>query len=219
MHPKCFVCLRIFVFSLTAAACISCSNDSPDVSDVSSSVVFDFKDGESAPEMRLSLFSKVSSEIGDASRMTFEHTSSGLYWETDELCKIEENDRKWIGYSNFVSSEKFFFPSGHYDVTYEDRSEREDHVEFTLIYPNKFLEKKASDFPGVIELPYVSKIAVYSETGELLYFDGYKDSWSCDEDILNDVPGASSTRICYCIENNGIICIMPSVDLKKAEAK
>ena len=58
-------------------------------------------------------------------------------------------------------------------------------------------------------------IAIYDESGELLFMGRAKASWKSNADILRDFKLAESKRICYVTPGNTVICFMPEEKLKE----
>ncbi|WP_407396853.1 hypothetical protein [Treponema sp.] len=202
-----FLFLIVFFFS--------CANDNPESSFVDYRVVYDFSDNEVSPELKLSVFVSVESNVRMGSSLKLIHEDSGLEWKCSSRClnKIDMNSNKWIGSTNFIPVKNDSFPKGNYKVIYEDMAERECDVSFNMLYPDGILECTAKDIPTVFKTPAVKKIAVYSNEDVLLYFGEEPSHWRTGEDIIMEYKNAWCTRTCYTLNKDSVYCLMPPVEL------
>lgn len=206
--------LSLFLLA-TAIFFSSCANDDPESTLVEHKIIYDFKDEESSPEVRLSVFVALESKIQMGSSMKLVNEESGLEWNcsSTNLDKIELKDMKWVGSTKFVPVKNEMFPSGSYRVVYEDLAERECESSFELKYSENIAELKSTDIPTAIKSSISKKIAVYSNEDVLLYFGEEPANWTSSDAIIMDYKNAFSTRVCYTLSNNTVYCFMPLVIL------
>ena len=202
--------LGLFLLS-SAIFFSSCANDNPESTLVEHKIIYDFRDAESSPEVRLSVFVALESKIQMGASMKLVNEDSGLEWNCSSgtLDKIELRDMKWVGSTNFVPVKNEVFPSGRYRVVYEDLAERECESSFELKYPENIFGLKSSEFPGAINTSISKKIAVYSNEDVLLYFGDEPAKWNTSEAVIMDYKNAWCTRVCYTICNDTVYCFMP----------
>lgn len=207
---------RVLAAILLSFFLFSCSSEDPSVSSSSYKLIYDFKDEESLPDVSLSVFVAVESDETRGESLRIINEKSGLEWKCSgaELRKIEANeDNKWVGYTNFRPAKDSSFPKGLYSVCYEDKSELEAESSFRLLYPDELAGAKSSDFPQIFTVPSVKKIAIYSNEDELLFFGEEPHTWENNENILMELKTAWCKRVCYCINGNSVLCLMPPVEL------
>ena len=109
------------IFSLLSVMLFSCSDSTPQVSTVQSTVVFDFADEKSSPSLRLSIFAETQGDVHRAGEIRLYHEESGMEWLCRSPQKIAGNDKKsWAGHRNFVSPGEASVPQGRYTLYYDD---------------------------------------------------------------------------------------------------
>ncbi|MBQ0039351.1 MAG: hypothetical protein KBS64_02850 [Treponema sp.] len=219
--------IRVSLFLILSLIFISCSDDNPEVSTVDHKLVFDYKDMESAPEIRMSVYLVMVSDVSRGASMKILNEESGLEWHcgSADLRRVSGAGGKWAGCSTFVPVGKGCFPKGRYNVTYEDKAENECDTSFTLKYPDGLDELKASEFPLGLKIPFEKRLAIYSNEDVLLYFGEDNPAWETNKDIFAEFKNAWSKRVCYSLSRDSIYCLMPVEELgnedftKKTEEK
>lgn len=199
----------ILILTLSVLVFISCSETTPVINSIQTSVVFDFADTENNPSQRLSLFIQTD-EINRLEKISAEHLQSGLEWNVFDAKKISSKDsKKWAGYTKLVPAYGSSIPSGKYSVSYTDAADNKCESFFSISYQNDFLEKKASDFPEAIKDKYSVYVAVYSADKTLLSYERIKKKWTDIKAIRDEIPMADSIRKCYVINNGSVMIMMP----------
>jgi len=203
------VLLSVFSFSL-----FSCSDSVADIVSVSATAVFDFKDKESPPSARLAVFFQVSNEAQRSKSFTVSNEDSGYSWFVSNpgiFMGMNKNYTYSINLNPPVGKE---LPEGAYTVTYYDAAENSDDAKFYINYKKELFTSNSENFKEF--LPNANEnIAIYDESGELLYMGKAKSSWNSNYDILRDYKLADTKRICYVTPGNAIICLMPAEKLKE----
>lgn len=206
---KNFYCGTFLIFLTFVPLFVSCSDSTPVINSVISSVIFQFDDENSFPSTRISLFASTN-DIQRVEQMKAINETTGLVWTIASPRKFQSKDNvSWTGYTNLVPASGSSIPMGRYDLFYTDSAERECDANFYISYPKDYIEKKSSDFPGVIQSSYTTNIALYTVDGSLLFYGKKKKTWSTNEMILKDYMLADTMRICYGVSNDSVIIIMP----------
>ncbi len=172
--------------------------------------IVDFKNEESLPSLRLSLFTETSSDVQRAKKIRAVSNETGLSWMCSDLVKFNEGSKKsWAGYANIVPAEGSLIPEGNWSVYYTDCAEESWEGTFTVKYNADYLQKHAGDFPDCINSSNTEKIAVYSAEGKLIYFGEKKKTWTDISKVKNDIKAAVKYRICYFISTENVMILMP----------
>ena len=202
------------IFSLLSVLLLSCSDSTPQVSTVQSTVVFDFADEKSSPSLRLSIFAETQGDVHRAGEIRLYHEESGMEWLCKSPQKIAGNDKKsWAGHRNFVSPGEASVPQGRYTLYYDDLSGRECTADFNVSFPQEHTKLKASDFPEAINGSRTEKLSIYDASGVLIYWGERKRSWKKDSNILNDYGTAVKYRTCYYTNGSSVAYLMPEKSL------
>lgn len=195
---------KLFLFLLPLLFC-ACSDDALDLARINSSLVLDFADSESLPSQRLSVWAEVSSNVRRVESILVQN---GEYsWRIDEPLLISEGQRQWAGYMRLEPSplENSFVP-GSYSVKITDAAGNTADGSFRLSYDMELSEKNAA-FASEKLSAAVSRVAVYSESGDLLYFAKGEPSWYTDSDIFRAYKDADFFR--RVISGGGVVCLLP----------
>lgn len=187
----------------------ACSDSNPYINSVSAIMVFDYADYENAPEQKLSVFIQPE-EINRIEKINIQNEKSGLEWNILEPRRLAgKDDKSWAGYTNLAPASNDSIPSGKYTVTYQDAAQKKSSAEFTVYYHIDWLEKKASEFPEAISSSFSQYYAIYSVDKTLLGYERKKKNWQNPKDIKIDYPMADTYRICYSMNNNSSVIMMP----------
>lgn len=206
-----FLVASLFVFF------VSCTDSEPKMISGTSYVIFDFKDTESLPSQRLSVFVEASSDVRRVSRILVSSRESSYEWNCENPLVFSEDKRKWTGYTDFASPENVPLPQGIYDVRYFDAEERISDVIVTVMYDKDILSMTSGEAATDLSGKFNEKIAVYDRNRTLIFFDGRKDSWKSDEDVFSSLEDAESLRRVLVLFSENSICLLPPVFRKTAE--
>ncbi|MCR5724720.1 MAG: hypothetical protein K6G80_06530 [Treponema sp.] len=212
---------RLFFCALSGALFLfvsACSNSEPSVLSVTGSVVFDFQDAESAPASRLAVFVQTDTETQRADRITAVHADSGLSWQIDAPRMISGSDKNWAGYTNLQPAPGEAILKGVYTCQYVDAAGNEASAKVTVKYPDELLTATAETVRTCIQGAVTEYIALYSESGELMFFNKRRNSWHSNADIAKDYRNAYTMRSCLVTANNSIVCLLPPESLKEKSA-
>jgi hypothetical protein len=220
-----YTCARIrFVrfFILSALCCvlyISCANTTPELLSSNGTVVFDYRDDTSVPEIRLSVFAEAGSDVRRAARIRVVSRADEYEWTTDDLKLIGSDNRQWAGYTNFAVPESKKIPQGQYDLYYTDAEEHTVQAVFSVTYPEKLVESKSADVKNILGASAKEMVAVYMSDGTLIYYNVRKPEWTDDNAVWNDMKLASKMRICWTSADDSVVCLMPSEERPSSDSK
>ena len=191
----------------------SCSETEADVVSASVSTVFDFADNESNPSVRLAVFLQVTNEVQRTESFTISNESSGYSWTVAKPGIFSGLNKNYAYSANLKAPEGAEIPIGLYSVTYKDAAGNQDEIKFSVHYNKDLLTAKSENCREL--LPNANEnVAVYDDSGELLYMGRAKKTWTTNAAILKDYKLADSKRICYVTGGNSVVCMMPLEKLK-----
>ena len=196
---------------MCAAAFCSCSDDPINFSYVQPYFVLDWEDAEALPKQRLSVFINFSSNVRRLD--SFSVKNSNYLWNVEAPVLLQAGDRQWAGSVHleppvFLNGEAGSFSSGLYEVECVDAAGKSSTGNFSLGYNAALLESKAGDVEKILSGP-MKRVAVYSESSELLYFDVEKPERLSDESVFKSVKNSSFLRRTLTAGN--VICFMPKI--------
>lgn len=208
-----FIMLRAALKALCIAAlsllCFACANSDPEIVSVTGTVVFDFADEKSAPKTRLAFFMQTDTEVQRADFIEAVHRESGMRWTVESPRLISGSDKHWAGYTNLQPGAGDEIFTGVYDCFYYDAAGNEVSSTFAIEYPAALLTATAENANDCFESSVVEYIALYTESGELSFFNKRRNSWRKNSDIVKDYRDAYTMRRCLVANNNGIVCLLP----------
>ena len=210
---KFFRCALIFLFSLLL---FSCAESVADVVSASSTTIFDFADSENPPEQRLAVFLQVTNEVQRTDSFKISHDKTGYVWNVIKPGIFTGQNKSYAFSLNLNAPECENIPEGEYTVTYFDAAGNEDSVKFTVTYKKELISSNSQNVKALLQ-GATENIAIYDDSGELLFMGKPKNTWASNEIILKDYKLAESKRLCYVTSGNTIICMLPAEKLKSGE--
>ena len=117
---------------------------------------------------------------------------------------------------NLNAPEGESIPTGSYSVIYSDAAGNQDESKFSVNYKKELLTSNVENFKDFIPNSN-ENIAIYDDTGELLYMGKAKSAWKTNNMILRDYKLAETKRICFVTPGNTVVCMMPPEKLKTEE--
>ncbi|MBR5966945.1 MAG: hypothetical protein IK015_12600 [Treponema sp.] len=208
--PSLFVLLAAFF----AVSLYSCSEDPVAAASVQAHLILDWEDDQSLPVERLSVFIETSSNVR---RVESFLVKSGDYtWNVDSPIAFQSGDRQWVGWPHLEpppGAARPLFPLGNYQVECVDAAGKKDTATFSIVINAALLDAQAVQVENLISAPQ-KRIAVYSDSNELLYFDTAKNNWIGDTAIFSSVKDSSYYRTS--IAAGSALCFLPK---KFKEAK
>ena len=203
----------LFIASLILAApfFLACSDDPVHVSSTQSYLVLDWPDEESFPSQRLSVFVELGSNARRVERLSIKH--GDYVWNVESPILIQSAGRQWAGSSRLeppqgINGAAGVFEAGDYFVECVDAAGKSSEGTFFVAYDKSLLETLAADLPQ--KLPAVrERLAVYSESNELLYYDVRNDKWYDDAMVFKGVKNSSFYR--KALMSGTVVCFEPKI--------
>lgn len=178
---------------------------------MNSNLILDWQDDESLPVQRLCVFAELSSNARRLESLIVKR--DGYVWNIDSPILIQSGDRQWAGSPHLeppvgLNGAAGSFAPGDYFVECVDAAGEKAQGSFFVAYDKSLLDSFAKDLPQ--KIPAVKeRLAVYSESNELLYFDERKESWFDDEAVFNGVKNSSYYRKTRMTGN--LLCFEPKI--------
>lgn len=205
----------IFSISFFLFLFISCANEVPEFTEVSSIVIFDYESDDSL-NVRMSIFASTTEDVERTLSFSAFHIETGLDWEVYSPTKIKnEGESGYFGYTNLVAPGGEFIPTGNYLLTYKDLQGKSTEANFFIEYPQELLNARIIDFPGILNGLYKEYYALYDKEKKLIYYSEKKSEWTSPKEIRHTNPLASYYRICYLSIDNAFVCLMPLKQIYK----
>lgn len=203
--------------SLVLFLFLSCSNSNPDITMVTGSMIFDFADTDAPPSVRMAVFAQSNGEVQRADFIEARHRESGLMWRISKPRLFSGSNKNYAGYTNLLPMEGKEIPQGDYDFRYVDGGGNEDRGTFKISYPQALLTSKSSEVRTTVTKSLSDNLALYDETGTLIFFNKRKKNWKTNSDIQREMRNAFTLRQCLNTTDYSIICLMPEESLKEEQ--
>ena len=207
----------LFIFFLSLAF-FSCSDSEADVVSATGTVVFDFKDNESAPATRLAVFLQVTNEVPRTESFSVYNSESDYTWNVAKPGIFSGTNKNYAYSANLNAPSGESIPTGEYSVKYFDAAGNDDEAKFSVSYEKKLLTANAQNFKDFLTNP-TENIAIYDDAGELLFMGKAKSAWKTNEAIQKDYKLADTKRICFVTSGNTVICMLPAEKLKEESSE
>ena len=189
----------------------ACAEDPVNISYTQAYLVFDWQDEENPPEQRLCVFEELSSNVRRLESISVRRGS--FVWNVDAPILLQTGERQWAGGARLEppladNGETGIFEQGEYFVECLDSAGEKADSTFSIVYNAALLEAKSGEVGEIVKSAQ-KKLAVYSETNELLYFDAPRENWFDAEAVFKAVKNSSFYRETF--STGSVICFMPKI--------
>lgn len=215
MKKKYFLRLSVI---LTVLFVTACSQTLPNIANATASVIFEFKDEESKPSYRLSVFVESIENVRRCENLIVRSVSNGYEWNSDDIVIMATAERMFSGYTNLVVPAKDKIPAGLYNIKYIQSDEEEKQISVDLKYDDTIYDCVAADIPELMnKVNGTNRIAIFNKDNVLLYYGDRSDSLKDVRGIWNNYRDADYYYDVWCAPKNMYICVMPvqTVTLEK----
>lgn len=210
-----FSIFLILLFDLCVFAS-SCSQNVPEVKNVSTMAIFDYANNNDFPVARLSFFVESSSDARRAETIEVYSKKYGYTWKTDRLIKIATSKRQWAGYSNFAIPESLSIPDGSFVVKYHNADGESTESNAYVSFDSNFITSKVEDVPALMaDKRGKLNVAVFDKDNNLLIYGEKTKDLRTEETILRKYKNAFYYRDVWTVGNNTMICLLPITYFKK----
>ncbi len=188
------ISFRAVVICLASALLFSCADSEAGILAVNASVVFDYKDGFSAPETSLSVFVQTEHEAQRADSIKVMRPDEKISWTITEPVMIKNGDNEWAGYSVLLPAEGKAIENGEYRVVYTDAAGNEAEGLFTVNYKKELLSSNASSIRVSAGVSLSENVALFDKDMNMLFYGRAKSTWRTNPGILRDYSRAAYIR-------------------------
>lgn len=189
---------------------ISCSQESTYLKEINSQVVYEYKNDNSFPFQRLSVFVSPNTDVRKVHSIRVENINNDFYWDTDNLFRFKTSEKSYAGCPSFVLQEGEVFETGIYNLTVTTKDREESSYTFNLNYDKSFLElNKENAKIELLSKNAVNYISIYDNEKNLIYFGKKTDELQNDNEICSQYKNAFSYNDVWILEKKSVICIMP----------
>ena len=193
---------------------LSCSNVAPELEQSDYSVIFDYKNENIPPDVRLAIFMESKSDVRRFSRIKIKSLETGFIWDFDNIEMVLESDggSQWAGNANLKAPENEVIPNGKYEVTYYNADEKYVSSSIEVEYDTSFYDIKATEIEKIMkENGGILKIAIYNKEKLMIYFGEKTEEFQTDNSIKNAYVDADYYKDVWNSKNSNVIFIMPEI--------
>ena len=193
---------------------LSCSNVAPELEQSDYSVIFDYKNENIPPDVRLAIFMESKSDVRRFSRIRIKSLETGFIWDFDNIEMVLESDggSQWAGNTNLKAPENEVIPTGKYEVTYYNADEKYVSSSIEVEYDTSFYDIKATEIEKIMkENDGILKIAIYNKEKLMIYFGEKTEEFQTDNSIKNAYVDADYYKDVWNSKNSNVIFIMPEI--------
>lgn len=193
---------------------LSCSNVLPELEQSDYSVIFDYKNENLPPDVRLAVFMESKSDVRRFSRIRIKSLETGFIWDFDNIEMVLESDggSQWAGNTNLKAPENEVIPNGKYEVTYYNADEKYVSSSIEVEYDTSFYDIKATEIEKIMkENGGILKIAIYNKEKLMIYFGEKTEEFQTDNSIKNAYVDADYYKDVWNSKNSNVIFIMPEI--------
>jgi hypothetical protein len=212
---KIFILLNFFV---SLFMFFSCSEAGAGISNVTGTVVFDYADEKSNPDVYLSVFVQTEAEAQRAELLKVYSPDKNIYWNIHNPVVFSGNSKSYAGYSILKPAEGKKIEQGEYRVLYTDASGEEAETSFTVYYRDEMLTSKSEGAKDKTGLTLTENVIIYDKNMNMLFWGNMKNAWRNYSNILKEYSRAVYIRKVYSSSGSTIMVKMPPETIKNSKA-
>ncbi len=185
-----------FIVSLIvlSISLLSCSDKETKILSTSATIVFEYADETSAPDVSLAVFLQTDHQVQKTDSFTVKEKSGDFKWIIQNPVMISNSSKQWAGYTQLRAAGGQKFSSGMYDVIYVDAAGEEFESHFVLNYSQNLYKSNKNNFAKEVKSSLIESRALYDKDLNLLYYGANKSSWKKNSVILHDYNRAVFSR-------------------------
>lgn len=200
-----------FVVFVAGVLFMACSDSDPELTGSIGYVILDYASENVTPSSRISVFAETQSDVHRVERLQLECIANKYKWICTEPLIFGNEKKQWAGYTDFYVPISENIKSGMYSLNYIDAQENVVSRTINLNYDSDFLTMTGEQASLAEKKDFREEIAIYSETGTLLYYGMKKNNWRNDASIFSSSRGSFCYRLCYVSKVDSLVIILPPV--------
>ena len=190
---------------------ISCSQNLPELNNVTATSVFEYAENDSLPELRLEVFVDATSDVHRAEKIRIVCSENDYQWECLNPVKFESGKKKYAGFTSFVMPDNKPFPQGRYVVWYIDSNGNEESCVMNVSFTNNLVKMTALEAQEYVKKNNgIENLAVFDETSKLIFY-GQKESDFETKYAWERFPHAEYIKFVWTLNNGRELIILPSI--------
>lgn len=203
------ILFSLFVF-LTALFLLSCTQSLPEIRYSNLTVIFDYRDNDSLPDSRLSVFVESISDVRRYESINIVNNQNGFTWDVSQLIRVRSAEKMYAGNTNLKVPAGEMIPTGEYKIVYANADLEEVVSKGKLEYDSVFYETKASDIPDLMtQKKGLRYITIYDKSDKMIYYGERNAQLSDNRKIWNRYSNASYFHEIWILPDKSVICRMP----------
>ena len=208
--------LTILLFQ--ALVYFSCSEEGAGISNVTGTVVFEYTDEKSYPDVYLSVFVQTESEAQRAELLKVYSPDKNLYWNIESPVVFSGNSKSYAGYCLLRPSEGKKIECGEYRVLYRDAAGEEAETAFSVFYKEDILTSKSAAARDKAGLTLTENVIIYDKNMNMLFWGNMKNAWRNYSYILKDYSRAVYLKKIYSSSGTSIMVKMPLEQITRTKS-
>lgn len=202
---------KFILFFVFAFLFYGCSDASLEIGETRGSLVCEYNDEVSIPNVRLSVFSEVYSDVRRIDYFKIKNLKENFTWDSSSPIIFSASSRKWVGYTNFVIPDNTNFPDGIYFATCIDSQGNKIDGSFNLSYPYDLLKMNCKSAEKLLGKRISNFLLIYNSNNEVVYHGERKRNWRDDESIFKSNNNYAKYRRCITNYDESIVLLMPFI--------
>ncbi len=196
---------------------ISCSDSSAEIISATGTVVFDYKDSESKPDVYLSVYLQTESEAQRANFVKVYSPDKKYSWNIAEPVIFSGNNKSYAGYSVLRFLDGKELPCGVYSVEYRDAAGEQSKSTFSISYNSELLLSNSKNAKEKSGLKLTENVILYDKDFNMLFFGNMKNSWRKRSNITKDYSRAVYLRKTLTTNGTALMLKLPLEEIKKLD--
>ena len=198
------------ILLISALFMLSCTQNLPEIRYSNMTVIFDYKDNDSLPDSRLSIFVESISDVRRYETMNVVNNQNGFSWDVSQLIRIRSAEKMYAGNTNLKVPSGEMIPTGEYKIVYSNADLEQVESKVNLEYDSVFYETKAADIPDLmLQKKGIKNISIYDKSDKMIYYGERNSQLSDNRKIWNKYSNASYFHEIWILPDKSVICVMP----------
>lgn len=203
----------LFLINCFLGLILSCSQNLPEINSINSTVIFDYENENTAPVIKLSVFTDLESDARRSEKLTVICKSTGYKWECNKPFVFKNGKKNYSGYTDFVMPENKVFQEGQYSLEYEDAAGEVKTSSFSVYFNKEIPDLKASEIEDFMKNHNGGhNLAVYNKDDVLIFYGSVTDDITSEEMIWKRFGSGQSARYVWTLNGTRVMVLLPKIN-------